>query len=768
MFKLEKLLTVAIACSFTPSLIHAQSAAETRDSLATVRLGEVVVTSPSRETNAERSLPTARTYINPTVLEQSGFRNVRDLSAIVPNLHIPEYGSAASSAFYIRGVGSRYGGQSIGVYVDGVPQMNRNGLLFSTPMIHSIEVLRGPQGTLYGRNALGGIINVRTYSPFDRRLEQYSITGGYPGLFAFQTATSFVYNPRVAHSIATKGSFRKGYWTNSVTGKPADSEKDLSILLKVGWHPNVIDNLSFQLYGNWVDQGAFPYRPYNAEKDVMEPLALNAPSNYERGIASMRLLWLRQREQTSFNLALSGEYLTDKMQMDQDYSPRDLFTVQQRQKAFATTAEALFKWHSKDNRHQLSTGAFAYYKGVDLNSPITFGIDALKGMFAPQFNKLNDKLPMPARLVLRTDAPQGVDLSFKKPELGGSIYAQYALNDLFTLRGLTLTLGMHLGIDRLALDYDTGMALSFDLVDKDGNKKPFSAPTQLNGKLHKTFVQGSPKVALQYSCTPNVTTYFSYSQGYKAGGYNEQAFAEVLQGRQVTDIVSALMHKPAAPQPDLSERLSYKPERSNNLELGFNSLLFNKRLQFDVALFATRTSDLQLTDFVASGLGRQQTNYGTGKYLGAEVSLVYKPISSLLLAADYGYTHARLRIPERESNPAYEVKIPYVPAHTLSLRANYTHRLKPSAFISSWSIGADLNGTGSIYWSTKEDLKEPFNVVLGAQASVTKGHFTLSACIRNITNNERRAFLFSSLGRNLFQSIAPRRIECTLTYTPWK
>jgi len=135
------------------------------DTTHVVKLDEVVVSS-LKETSP-RQTPVSSTVLTTASIKASQINSVRDLNALVPNFFIPDYGSAMSTTSYIRGIGSRNSGQSMGLYVDNVPYLEKSTFDFDFFDIRQIEVLRGAQGTLYGRNAEGGIINIYTLSPLN-------------------------------------------------------------------------------------------------------------------------------------------------------------------------------------------------------------------------------------------------------------------------------------------------------------------------------------------------------------------------------------------------------------------------------------------------------------------------------------------------------------------------------------------------------------------------------------------------------------------------
>lgn len=135
------------------------------DTIKTYNIGEVIVTSSTKETNDLRTLPGAVSILSPQAIAARQIDALKDISAFIPNLYMPDYGSKMTSAIYIRGIGARSSGQSIGLYVDNVPYLDKSAFDFELNDIQRIEVLRGPQGTLYGRNAMGGIVNIYTLSP---------------------------------------------------------------------------------------------------------------------------------------------------------------------------------------------------------------------------------------------------------------------------------------------------------------------------------------------------------------------------------------------------------------------------------------------------------------------------------------------------------------------------------------------------------------------------------------------------------------------------
>ena len=108
------------------------------------------------------TFPGSVSVLNARMLEQTNTVSIKDISSYVPNLYIPDYGTKLISAIYIRGIGSRINSPAVGLYVDDVPYIDKSSFDFDFNDISKVEVFRGPQGTLFGRNTMAGLINLYT------------------------------------------------------------------------------------------------------------------------------------------------------------------------------------------------------------------------------------------------------------------------------------------------------------------------------------------------------------------------------------------------------------------------------------------------------------------------------------------------------------------------------------------------------------------------------------------------------------------------------
>ena len=155
---------IILAMALTGSWATAHS--ETADSLRTTDIEEIVVAATPKEHVRLRRQALAATSFAQQEMLARGIRGMKGLSAEVPNLFIPDYGSRLTTSVYVRGVGSRTGTPAVALYVDGVPQLSAASYDFNFAGVDRIDVLRGPQGTLYGRGSMGGVVRVFTKNPF--------------------------------------------------------------------------------------------------------------------------------------------------------------------------------------------------------------------------------------------------------------------------------------------------------------------------------------------------------------------------------------------------------------------------------------------------------------------------------------------------------------------------------------------------------------------------------------------------------------------------
>src|SRR6056297_1351988 len=161
-----------------------------------------------------KQMPTSVTLLNSMILDQTDVRSLTDISAIAPGFFMPDYGSKLTSPVYIRGIGSRINSPGVGLYVDNVPFFEKASFNFDFFDIERIEVLRGPQGTLYGRNTIGGVINIKTLSPMDFQGIKAKVGVGSYGQYEANAGYYFKSSDKFATSLTALYKHKDGFYTN--------------------------------------------------------------------------------------------------------------------------------------------------------------------------------------------------------------------------------------------------------------------------------------------------------------------------------------------------------------------------------------------------------------------------------------------------------------------------------------------------------------------------------------------------------------------------
>ena len=173
-----KVLFLFVCLCLSASAVKADDPDTTK--VRQVELNEVVVRS-FKQNRDLRLEPLSASSVTGTAIQNKNITGIKEFSSFIPNLFMPDYGSKLTSPVYIRGIGSKINAPSVGLYVDGIPYFEKSAFDFDFAEIDRVEVLRGPQGTLYGRNTMGGIINVYTKSPLKFQGTNASISNGTYG-----------------------------------------------------------------------------------------------------------------------------------------------------------------------------------------------------------------------------------------------------------------------------------------------------------------------------------------------------------------------------------------------------------------------------------------------------------------------------------------------------------------------------------------------------------------------------------------------------------
>lgn len=734
------------------------------DTIKTYNIDEVVVTSSTKETNDLRLLPGSVSILSPQAISGRQIDALKDISSFVPNLYMPDYGSKLTSAIYIRGIGARSSGQSIGLYVDNVPYLDKSTFDFELNDLQRMEVLRGPQGTLYGRNAMGGIVNIYTLSPLNYQGTRLSLSGGNYGAFKAKASHYRKLGDKVGISLSGYYDRNDGFFVNEYNDTRADKEESAGGRFRLDWliAPNLKAQYTFNY--DYANQRAFPYGMYNKETGTVEPIRINDPSTYERNMLNNSLYLEWKTDKFLLSSTTAYQYLNDDMQMDQDYTEKSVFTLHQKQRQYAWSEEVAIRSNDRRN-YQWSFGAYGFYNSLKTDGPVMFKEDGLKDVLQKAFDDLLANNPRAPQLTVYGDDKNQIYFPgyFKTPTYGVAAFHQSTYNNLL-IDGLSITAGIRLDYEKAKLDYDSSVEdMKIGVSMKGIPMGVFPMEAHLKGETSQDFLQVLPKVSLRYQCSPGTFTYVSVAKGYKTGGYNVQMFGDLVQEYAKYDLMSKFMPNAATKPAAVEEVAAYKPEHSWNYEMGVRSELIKDRLNAELTLFYMDIQDIQLTTFAKGGSGRMITNGGKADSYGVEVSLRALLATGLTADLNYGFTRATFRDYEaidRESKELVNYKdnfVPYTPRHTVSLGLQYT-KLLPNCWLDQFTVSAQCTGAGKIFWTEKNDISQNFYTVLNAKAGVRKGAVNVNLWSRNITNTDYQAFYFESFNNSFIQKGKPFQI----------
>ncbi len=780
----------------------------------TFQLKEVVISSNARENRQLRQQPVSATTVSSNEIRERGVESLKNLSAWVPGLFIPQYGSRQITSVYMRGVGSRMNTPAVGLYVDDMPWVDKSSFDFALDDVERVEVLRGPQSTLYGRNTMGGLMRVVTRNPLDYQGTDIRLGAGTYNNYR----VSLTHYHRVSSKVGFMGgvnySHSGGFFENIQTGQKVDGDDDLRGRWRMVMRPSDVVSLDLHANYEYSHQGAYPYQVQtipedDAMADLIKPgmhqVSLNRESEYTRHLMNVGLKAEHRLPRVVLSNVTSFQFLKDDMQMDQDFSAADIYTLRQKQNSKVLSEEIVLKNRPGAWKHwEWTTGVSGYFQWLQTNGPVTFrkdGIAWINGMTNTYANRYMPSVQSGAMTMkfLFSDHVQGEDLLFgglyDTPSWNGAVYHQSTVKDLFSLKGLDLTMGMRLGYEKMNMDYATGYEFEHIYGLKGQLTSPFmnreitmipeaSYAAERNpwGDMSFSQLLLLPKFSIQYDFSCG-NVYVSVSEGYRSGGYNFQMFSEVLSTLMRTDIMkdvakvtipvvetqpmipddtretvkNMLNSMAAEPQIDVRQFCQYKPEKAWNYEVGTHLDFFDGRLLADASAYLTNITDQQISKMATSGLGRITVNAGRSRSVGGELGLRGRLTDALTAHLNYGYTHATFRTYLYDNAVSYRGNfVPFVPCHTLDVGARYVWHLK--GWIQHVALSADWHAVGKTYWTEDNMVSEPFYGLLDARLTLMHSSLELSLWGRNLTDTNYRSFYFQSMQRGICQMGRPMQM----------
>lgn len=728
-----------------------------------IRMDNVQVTA-IKQGHVLGNQPASATIVGGERIARRRISALKEVSALSPNFYIPDYGSRMTSSIYVRGLGARIDQPVMGLNIDNVPVLNKDNYDMELADVERIEVLRGPQSTLYGRNTMGGVINVYTLSPLTYQGVRLSAEYGSGNSYKFRASAYNTINPDFGMAVSAYYSHTDGFFENLATGEKCDWEKLGGGRFKTQWRSRSglrIDNtLSFSV----VDQGGYPYA--YAGRDILgedgKPIIrhgeirYNDPCSYRRTTISDGLTIRYDAAKFSVSSITSYQYSDDEMNLDQDFLPLSYFTLKQARTSHALTEDLVFR--SRDEgRYRWLFGLFGFYRHDRMDAPVNFKQTGIEELILKNANENDPQYRYDAwdnnELLLGSD--------FRNPTAGAAVYHESNL----TAGRWRFTVGLRFDYEHSRLRYHNNTQTGYTATDMvSGATGHYPLSIDIRNSLEQNFTELLPKFSVFYAFDEGRNLYFSIAKGYKSGGFNTQMFSDVLQ----QEMMSRMGFGKTL---DVAKVVSYKPEYSWNYEFGGHFFCLQGSIRGDFALFWIDCRDQQLTVFPeGTNTGRMMTNAGRTRSFGGEFSLQTAPWRNFGIDLSYGYTNAEfVRYETSMKNEAGENvrvsykgnHIPYAPKHTLSAGATWTI---PTGvrWLGDLVLHAGIHGVGRIWWNEENSLSQPFYVLTDASLRFEHKHYSVDLWGRNLGGLPYDVFYFKSIDNEFVQRGRPRTFGVTL------
>ena len=226
MNKIFQLSLLLLCFSNSGKALGTNNLLEIIDTTSVAQLDEVVVVAQPKEIFHLRQQPMSSTTFGAKQMKDLGLSDLRQLSSYVPSFSMPQYGSRLTSSMYIRGIGSRLNSPAMSVYIDGMPVINKAAFNVYIYDLERVDVLRGPQGTLYGQNAEGGLLRMYSVNPMRQQGTKVKLSLGTYGYRLVEGAHHQRIGEKVAFSLAGFYRGQDGFFRNTALGTHADKSNE--------------------------------------------------------------------------------------------------------------------------------------------------------------------------------------------------------------------------------------------------------------------------------------------------------------------------------------------------------------------------------------------------------------------------------------------------------------------------------------------------------------------------------------------------------------
>jgi iron complex outermembrane receptor protein len=698
----------ALAALLFAAPVRAQSSGSSQnqpqDDPLRFQLPTVNVTA-QKETQDKQKVPVSVTAVPKETIEEADIHVVSEAAIFAPNTYFTEWSARKLSTARYRGISGSPNNPGVTTYIDGVPQLNGNSSEIEMLDVDQVEFVRGPQGALFGRNTLGGLVNITSTRP---SLGKWTGSLSVPfGNYSAWSVRGGVSGPVVQDKMSVGFSVgqvsRDGFTVNDVTGHDIDNRNAFSAKAQWLWTPNrqwearVIFTGERARDGDYAlnDLGQLRANPFHAARDF--------EGHVDRDIVGTTVLVRRASERTVFTSTTGFlNWQTDDL-TDLDYTPLPLLKRDNTEKDFQFTEELRL---ASTDAAAIRLGDFARLRWQG-------------GLFlftqAYQQNAVNSYAPF---LVAPFPVSSTSPLS-KLDDFGVGLFGQGTLtfNDRWDLIG----------------------GARVDHENKSANLQTFYTPAIAPGALvdtDKGFSNVSPQVAVAYRLQKDRSIYGTVGRGYRAGGFN-------------------------AASPPGSE--AYGEETTWHYEGGVKTLWANGRLSANAAVFFIDWNDLQLN--VPNPVVPGQfyiANVGSATSKGVELEVSARPAGGFDVFAAFGYTNARFS--EGSVSSGVNVggnKIPNTPDYTISTGLQYSRAVAKVVA----HARADVVVYGAFQYNDANTVAQDAYSLVNLRFGVSGRVWTAAVLMRNAFNTQYipLAFPYGSLAPSGFlgEMGAPRTLMVT-------
>jgi iron complex outermembrane receptor protein len=656
------------------------------------QLGEVIVSAQKRDEQAQR-IPASVSTLSAKQVDDYKVWNTEDLTALIPNLYSANSGDNRNVTS-IRGITTTSYDPAVATYIDGVNQFGLDTYIAQLFDVDRIEVLRGPQGTLYGRNATGGVINIITKQPTN---ETTGFAGVDFGNYNLQRYNLGLRTPLIKDKLylGVAGLFSGfgGFYTNSFNNTKFDKQHYFLGNYYLKYLAN--SRLTFTLnVKNDINRNNGPFTLISSQEQAFKtPFVVDQNATTTMVDNTLNASLTANYTGRDFNFTSQSSYQENyryyKSPIDGDFSAIDGVSIinnygsnwntvktgiQEFRFSSPATSNSPIKW---------TAGAYGFYNNSPTKQGTHYGSDAgLLGSPIANFTSIN----------INTATNYGV-----------AFYGQatYTITPEFDV-----TAG-------LRYDYEHKKLLINGAFQPDGQPAVTTRSDTSSTTTSKAF---SPKLSLALHLTDDNDLYASYSRGFRAGG------------------ISQLGSDPT--QPPL---YAYKPEYSNNYEAGTKNTFWDKRIRLNIAAFYTLVTDAQVPTLILPDALTVTQNAGRLNSEGAEMEFASTPIKGLEFDYNFGYTHARYSsLDIAENGSAENLKGNhqiFTPDLTSMLALQYTYDLggpQKTKLI----IHGDWRYIGDQYFDLANTIEQKAYSLFNARAGVSTKHFDLFVWGSNIANKK--------------------------------